>query len=249
VNPAASSGSLVGRRVLVTRERPGELGRLLEGRGAEVVHVPLIRSTDPVDGGAALNAALDGLEAYDWLVVTSTGGAERVAEQARRTPSVRLAAVGTTTARVLADLAERAVDVTPIRQVAAELATELIAAAGLPPSRILIAQADRAADTLRDALLDAGHDVKCVTAYATELVDPDLARIDGADALVLASGSAAESWVDAVGPIGPAVIVAIGPTTAARAHELGLKVTSVAADHSLAGIVDELEHHFPSSAP
>ena len=39
--------TLRGRRVLVTRERPGELARLLEASGAVVVHVPLIEVVEP----------------------------------------------------------------------------------------------------------------------------------------------------------------------------------------------------------
>ncbi len=231
--------------VIVTRERPGELGALLTEYGADVVHVPLIRVVEPDDGGAALRDALRRLDRYDWLVVTSAAGAERVGAAARQHGGVKLAAVGTATGRVLEELAGRPVDITPARQVATELARELVRATGLPPARILVAQADRAAPTLTDALLDAGHDVHPVTAYATRLVEPDPARIDGADALLLASGSAARSWVDAFGPVGPPVIVAIGPTTSAVAEELGLKITAVAADHSIGGLVAELARHVP----
>lgn len=244
---ATGSGPLAGRRVLVTREQPGELGRLLTERAAEVVHVPLIATTDPADGGAALRVALDALDTYDWLVVTSAAGAERVGDAARRHPEVRLAAVGTTTARVLADLAHRPVDLVPARQLAAALATDLIAAAGLPPARILVAQADRADGRICDALLAAGHDVTTVIAYATVLTPPDPQLLAGADALLLASGSAAVSWVDAVGPTGPDVIVAIGPSTAAKARQLGLKVSGVAADHTIEGLVGELVRRLPRS--
>jgi uroporphyrinogen-III synthase len=40
------------------------------------------------------------------------------------------------------------------------------------------------------------------------------------------------------------VIVAIGPSTAEIAGELGLKVSGVAADHTLEGLVTELERQF-----
>lgn len=246
--PTASTGSLVGKRVLVTRERPGELAALLAERGADVVHVPLIATVEPADGGTALRSALDDLESYDWLVVTSAAGAERVGAAAGAHRSVRLAAVGSATARVLCELSDRSVDVQPDQQIASELGGAIIAAAGLPPARILLAQAGRAGNTLRDMLLDAGHDVTNVVAYETVALSPDLDLVRGANALVLASGSAAQSWVESVGVSGPDVIVAIGPTTASVAEKLGLKVTGVAADHSLVGLADELERHFPSSA-
>ena len=59
-----------GCRVVVTRERPGELAALLEARGATVVHVPLIEVLDPADGGIDLQRALERLDDVDWLVVT-----------------------------------------------------------------------------------------------------------------------------------------------------------------------------------
>ena len=86
---------LAGCRVLVTRERPGELAALLEARGATAVHVPLIEVIEPVDAGAALGRELERLPEFDWLVVTSPAGAERVADAAADAPLVRLAVVGT----------------------------------------------------------------------------------------------------------------------------------------------------------
>ena len=237
-------GPLAGRRVLVTRDRPGELGRLLAERGAAVIHVPLIETTDPDDGGAARDAALGNLADHDWLIVTSAVGAERVGDAAKQHPRVALAAVGTATARILAELAGRPIDVVPDRQLAPELAAALSARLGNEHVRILLAQADRAPETLADLLRAAGHDVTVVAAYSTRLRAPDPALLNDLDALVLASGSAASSWVAALGTDAPPVVVAIGPTTAQVARGLGLKVSAVAAEYSLAGLVDALERHF-----
>lgn len=240
------TGTLAGRRVLVTRERPGELGALLEDRGAVVVHVPLIAIGEPDDAGVALRHELAHLDDFDWLVVTSVPGAERVGAAAAAVPRVRLGAVGTSTARTLSDLAGRPVDAVPAEQRAGKLAELLIDLAGPPPGRFLIAQADRATTLLADRLVEAGHHVTTRIAYRTMLTSPDPERLVGADALVLASGSSARSWVDVVGPTGPPVIVAIGPATADVARRLGLKVTAVAADHSLAGLLTELERQLPT---
>ena len=69
------------------------------------------------------------------------------------------------------------------------------------------------------------------------------------DALVLASGSAATSWVAALGTEAPPIVVVIGPTTAKVARELGLKVTAVATDHSLTGLVEAVERQFIPHPP
>lgn len=236
---SAVIGKLAGCRVLVTRERPGELGRMLAEHGADVVHVPLIAVTDPPDGGVELRRELDRLDRYSWLVVTSPAGAERVGDAAARHPQLRLAAVGTVTAQRLAALADRPVDLVPQRQLAEVLAKELIDCCP-EPATILVAQADLAGDTLEIQLSGAGHEVTTVVAYSTVLVEPDVAATDGVDVLVLASGSAAEGWVNAFGGQRPPIVVAIGPSTAAKALQTGLKVDSVAADHSLEGLVDEV---------
>ena len=89
----AMIGDLAGCRVLVTREQPGELGRMLAERGADVVHVPLIVVTESPDHGAALQRELDQLDRYSWLVVTSPAGAERVGEHDQLTAIGELVAV------------------------------------------------------------------------------------------------------------------------------------------------------------
>jgi uroporphyrinogen-III synthase len=83
-----------------------------------------------------------------------------------------------------------------------------------------------------------------VAAYSTRLKAPDPTQLTDLDALVLASGSAATSWVAALGTNAPPVVVAIGPTTAQVARELGLKVSAIAAEYSLVGLVDALERQF-----
>lgn len=238
------SGALHGCTVVVTRQTRGELGDRLAALGATVVHVPLIEvvDADPVDRDTLRNALRGPI---DWLVVTSAAGADRVAHIAHR-HDVRLAAVGTATARRLESIARRAVDVVPDRQVA-EVLVEEFARVQPTPSRVLIAQADRAADTLAVGLAAAGHDVDAVTAYRTVLRRPtpdEIAAIVRADAVAFASGSAAVGWAEALGPDAavslPPIVVAIGPTTAAAASDVGLKVTHESADHSLNGLVQTL---------
>ena len=237
---------LEGCRVIVTRERPGELATLLTRRGASVVHVPLIAVVDPSDGGAELGDVLTRLDEFDWLVVTSPAGAERAGGSARSSVHVRLAAVGKATAAELRRTSGREVDLVPEVQRAEGLATAF-AAQQLPRQRILIAQADIAAPTLADSLRDAGHDVTTVVAYRTVVVEPDaeaLRRAGQVDAVCFASGSAVEGWCRAFGSGTPPLAVAIGPSTAEAAARFGLKVTGVAADQSLEGLVTELEQQW-----
>ena len=243
-------------RVALTRPEAGELGDRLLELGAELVHVPLIAIADPADGGIACRAALDRLDDVDWLVVTSANGARRVGAAAAGHPHVRLAAVGRATADVLAAESGRPVDVVP----ALERAEGLLAAFPPPPvggrSRVLLAQADRARPALAEGLDAAGHDVESVVAYRTVERRPspdEVAALATADAVVLASGSAASAYAAAVpaearGAHGP-VVVAIGPVTAAAAEHAGLTVSRVAGSPDVAGLVRLLQSVRPQPAP
>ena len=229
--------------MLVTRERTGELGEMLAARGATVIHVPLVAVTEPSDGGTALRGALSDLSEFDWLVVTSAAGSERVAGAVAEAPGIRLAAVGTATARELESRCGRPVDLVPSVQRADALVAAFVERAP-SPQRVLITQADIAAPTLADGLRAVGHEVTVVTAYRT--VVPDLDRsaeleVARADAVLFASGSAVESWCRRFGTVAPPVVVAIGPSTAAAADKFGLKLSAVSTDHSLDGLVTELE--------
>jgi uroporphyrinogen-III synthase/uroporphyrinogen III methyltransferase/synthase len=86
--------------------------------------------------------------------------------------------------------------------------------------------------------------VTACVAYRTVLLRPDPSTVADADALVLASGSSAQAWADAFGDRTPPVVVAIGPTTAAMAEKLGLELSAVATESSLAGLLAELERCF-----
>jgi uroporphyrinogen-III synthase len=229
---------LCGRRVVTTRDEPGELDRLLAEAGADVVHVPLIEIADPLDGGAELQAMLHRLDDVDWVVVTSHHGAARVGEALADHPQVRMATVGTRTASEIERLAGRPVDIRPSRQTAADLLE------AMPPDGhgqvVVVAHADRADPALGVGLSALGYRVRPVVAYRTLARTPsaeERAAALGADAVAFASGSAAQAWHDAIGTETPSVVVAIGPTTGGAARACGLDVTHVAEEHSVEGLV------------
>jgi uroporphyrinogen-III synthase len=233
VNTAARP--LAGRRIVVTREQPGELDDLLVARGAEVIHVPLI-TVEPVE------VDLDDVASFDWLVVTSRHGASAVGAAAAGAPNVRLAAVGEKTAAVLAELSGRGVDLVP----AVQRGDELVAAFGSGRGKVLVAQGDLADGSVVAGLAELGWDVEARVAYRTATrtpTDDERSAVVGADAVLLASGSAARAWVAAFGCDAVASVFAIGPSTAAAARAAGLKIAASSADHSVGGLVEAAERH------
>lgn len=234
----AGARPLAGRRVVTTRDEPGELDRMLAEAGADVVHVPLIEVADPDDDGAELRAVLHALDQVDWVVVTSHHGAARIGAALGRHPHVKTGAVGAHTAAVLARLSGRAVDVVPDRQTAADLLESM------PPDGhgqiVVVAQADRADTALAVGLSQLGYRVRPVVAYRTLTRTPnpdERALALDADAVAFASGSAAQAWHDSIGTETPPVVVAIGPTTAGAARACGIDVTHVAGEHSVKGLL------------
>jgi len=234
---------LAGRRVVVTRaaEQADALAELLRSRGAVPVVVPLVRM-EPVETGVAELADVVPSD-HDWLVVTSPNGAQAWGSVHRTWPR-RIAAVGTATAGALRELGAQ-VDLVPGLQ----RAEGLVSAFGAAPPEggsVLLVQAAGADVTAAEGLRALGWRVRAISPYRTVPALPtagqQLAALS-ADAVLFASGSAASAWVQVFGTSGPPIVVAMGPSTAAAAEAVGLKVSLVAADHSLSGMVDALQRH------
>ncbi|HEY0520204.1 MAG TPA: uroporphyrinogen-III synthase [Ilumatobacteraceae bacterium] len=230
--------ALAGRTVIVTRsaDHADEMREIVESFGATAVIVPLIEFVDE-PGAAAQLSSLD-LEAFDWVVVTSPNGAQRVsplisAESSRP----RIAAVGASTAAVLARC---------------DLVAETQSAKGLlerfpnGPGRVLVVQAVDAEPTMADGLGKLGWDVEVISPYRTVTATPSAgvrSKVAGADAVLFASGSAARAWVKIFGKNAPPIMVAIGEQTAAAAERAGLKISVISADHSVHGMLVSLRSY------
>jgi uroporphyrinogen-III synthase len=249
---APTDRPLAGRRIGTTREHRGALETRLVELGAEVEHVPLIEIVDQLETVTAAVLARNHGEAPDWLVVTSRPGARIMAGQlasgdsssrSTRWESTRVAAVGSATAEEFTSVSSRSVAYVPEQQLATSLVEYF---ESQPPADIVVAQADRAATTLVDGLRAAGHRVEVIIAYSTALNTPaptDVDRLMSCEVVVVMSGSAAESLrAVTAGPIPP--LIAIGPSTARVAEELGLEVVGVAGEHSLGGVEEAVVGYF-----
>ena len=224
--------SLAGRTIVITRssEQSIESADLVSSFGAIPVIVPLIEIVDEPTGIEALQS-LD-LSGVDWIVVTSPNGATRVSSLVTADAATpKLAAVGATTAAALprCDLVATT-----------QSAVGLLEIFPPGPGRVAVVQAPDAAPTMVAGLRDAGWDVVAISPYRTVSASPTgeqrLAAL-GADAVLLASGSAARAWVEVFGQHAPPVVVAIGEQTATTAERAGLKISAISADHSVYGML------------
>jgi uroporphyrinogen III methyltransferase / synthase len=250
---------LFGHRVLVTRsrEQASVLSAQLQALGAEAVELPTIHIVPP-DDWAPLDAAIDELAGYDWVVFTSVNGVSHfwgrlnaAGLDSRALGGLRLAAIGPATAAELGAHGLQA-DYMPGQYVAEAVAVGLGDVRGL---RILLPRADIARPALADLLRAGGAHVVEVAAYRTlqPSSDPDDLRdlLASVSAVTFTSSSTArnlaamarQAGLDLPHALQHATVACIGPITGQTAAELGLRVDLVAAEYTIEGLVETLVRH------
>jgi uroporphyrinogen III methyltransferase/synthase len=251
---------LSGRSIVVTRsaeQSPG-LAAPLEALGAEVLALPVIEIGDPDDWSPA-DHAIERIGSYDWIVLTSVNGVERLDERMDRHQlrmgdlrEARFAVVGSATARRLRDFGlEPAVVPEHFR---AEGLVAAMRQAGLREGdRVLIARAAEAREVLPEELTELGAKVDVVPVYRLVTAVPRAEVLErlaagGVDAVVFASGGTARRFVamartagfDGVKALESTAVASIGPVTTEVLHELGIRVDAEAATSTSQGLVDAL---------
>jgi uroporphyrinogen III methyltransferase/synthase len=252
---------LLGWTVVVTRARSqaSSLVDRLWSAGAGTVELPVISVSPAADGGAALGAAAERLDRYQWVVFTSANAVDALmgrVRDARAFGPARVAAIGPGTAealarwRLVADLvperfvAEGLLDVFPVRSSADAAPAGPGPAGPAGGGRVLLPRAAEARDVLPKGLQAKGWQVEVVEAYRTERLRPskdDLAAIRSARVVTFTSSSTVTGFLDVVERSDvPPVVACIGPVTADTARSLGLHVDVVADTHTIEGLVDAL---------
>ncbi len=244
---------LFGQRIVVTRpqQEAGRSAESLENLGAEVLLAPavLVRAiSDP----APLDAAIDRLSSYQWLVFTSANGVRYFVERLtargrdlRALGHLKLAAIGTATADALKAIHLNA-DLVPATFRSEALAAALSdRAAG---SRILLARADRGRSVLRDELQQLA-DVDQVAVYhnvdAAALPDSVMERMSAGtiDWITLTSPAITARLhellpQEARGRIGREIrLASLSPVTTEAVRSVGWNVTVEAAEFTWDGLV------------
>ncbi|MBN1908991.1 MAG: uroporphyrinogen-III synthase [Pirellulales bacterium] len=245
--------------MLVTRAAEGAdtLGELLAQRGAKVVRLPVIRIADPPDW-APVDAALDRLDQYDWLVFSSANGVayllDRLATRGKsidRLADLHVAAVGPATAEALHERGVK-VAVVPDEYRAEALAEAL--APHAPGSRFLLARANRGRDVLRPRLVEAGGQVDQIAVYSSLDVPADSPEVTAVSAqmaqsqidwVTVTSSAIARSVVRLFGPhLAKTWLASLSPLTTKTLHDLGHRAAVEAATYTTQGLVEAIEHGY-----
>ena len=246
---------LSGQRILVTRprEQSAAFVRGLEALGARAVVFPTVEIL-PLRDGAALDEAIRGLPAQDWLIFTSANGVRHFLARCEALgcmdslERLDIAAIGPQTARLLE---ERGL---PVSLVPQEYRAEGILAA-LEPDRVrgrrfLLARVAGARDVLPETLRRWGATVTVVEAYRNEPVrhgGQRLVRIlSRVDWVTFTSPSTVNAFMDLLKGAGveaPAAgvrVACIGPITGDAVRARGLGVDAVAREYTVAGLIQAL---------
>ena len=228
------------RRVLVTRaaHQAGKLSEALREAGFEPVEVPVLEIRPPLNYGP-LDAALQKLNTYDWLIVTSANTVRAFQQRAVAlglalrelvtSDFPQVAAIGEATASAAIN-AGLFVALVPEKYVAESLVDSM--GARVAGRTILLARAEVARDVIPDALRAAGATVHVVDAYRTVMPEsaPDLLRgalEHGIDAATFTSSSSVTHLADAARaagiqfPLAGVRAISIGPITSATLREYG----------------------------
>jgi uroporphyrinogen-III synthase len=227
------------------REQAAPLADAVRALGGEPVVYPTIE-LQPPPSWDALDRALAPGAVHEWAVFTSPSAVRFTCARAdaagarAHLAALRLAAVGTETARALAAVGLRAEVVPPADDQRQEgLASALAALA--PGTRVLFPQALGGREHLREVLQARGCIVEVVPVSQT-LPVADLPRPPAFDAATFASPSALRAFVErwGAGGLAASAVAVIGPTTAAAARELGVRVDATSATPSMPALARAL---------
>jgi len=258
----ATPKSLAGKCIVITRSavQSEAIARELTARGAIPVVLPLVSFAEPEDC-APLDAALAGIQRFDWMILTSAqvvrSVVKRCAELKRglvpAESKLKIACVGPVTANA-ARQAGLTVEYVAETHTGVGLAEEL--GSKLAGAKVLLPRSDRANPDLPVALKRHGAVVSEVIAYRTlppsAVDEKKLSQIAGgaADAVLFFSPSAVQHFGELLGGEQLCVlqdklaIAAVGPVTANALREAGVSRAVVAADTTAAAVLEALEKHF-----
>jgi uroporphyrinogen III methyltransferase/synthase len=257
---------LFGMRIGITRpdqQADSAIHRCRE-LGAQPVLMPTIEIRPPADW-SEVDAAIDRLPDYDWLIFTSANGVRSLLSRlwergfdGRRLGRAKIAVIGDATSDALAEFHLLA-DVIPDSFRAEALANAL--RPHVAGKRVLWARASRGRDVLNRELGAAGAIFEEVVVYQNLDLDAlppgalEMLEQGEVDWIGLSSPSIARSLEKVLTPAareqlgGNVRLAAISPVTSEAAAEAGLPVSVVADVYTWDGIFDAIVSARPTNSP
>ncbi|NVM26065.1 MAG: uroporphyrinogen-III C-methyltransferase [Desulfobacterales bacterium] len=236
------SRPLFGKRILVTRPEDQATGFImaLSGLGAQCLLFPTIEIIPPESWGE-LDRAIEGLSRYDWILFTSVNGVAHffarldvAKKDTRHLNGIKIGAIGPKTAAALMDRGINP-DLIPDTYRAEEM-VQALRGYPLNGKRVLLPRPAIARDSIPKSLKSLGALVDEVEAYQTVQPEYSQDQLGGLfkkgkiDMITFTSPSGVTNFLallegkpiyEEISKVG---VACIGPVTAQKAKEVGLKV-------------------------
>lgn len=255
------SQPLFGKTIVVTRSRTqaSKLVAKLVALGACTLQLPTIR-IEPIDDRAEINAAIDTIAEFDWIVFTSVNAVEHffmaLCEQgldSRALSQVKTCSIGTATAERLKNYGINT-DLLPTRFTSDGVFDILVEKKEIKGSRFLLPRADIADPGLPRKLRESGATVDDIAVYHTATADVDQAAIEAlrdgnVDAVTFTSSSTARNFASLIEPVlgklpDVSLYASIGPETSKASEAAGMPVGIEAEEHTIDGLIAALIEHY-----
>ncbi len=243
---------LFGKRVVVTRaeEQAGEFADKLRALGADAIELPVIEMA-PAPDYAPLDAAIERLDEFDWLIFTSVNGVRFFLERLDASPfdlrrlRARVCAIGPATKAAVESLHVK-VDVAPAKYVAEGL-IEALESHDLAGKRVLLPRAAGARDVLPRALAERGASVSAPEAYRAVCPESSAERAreiaaNPPDWVTFTSSSTVKNFVALAGPetMRTARAASIGPVTSETLRMHGIEPAAEADPYTTDGLIEAI---------
>jgi len=250
---------LAGLRIVVTRPRrqAASFQEKLRALGARPLLFPAIEISIP-ENHLALKRALEKLNCYSWMILTSVNGVRAVwgcLEDLERTTlpeNLKVAAIGPKTDQALLERGVKT-DFVPDEYVAEAIMPGLD---NLEGEWVLLPRADLARPALSNLIEEAGGVAHEIAAYHTVPPQPRQEELEaikkGADVLTFTSSSTVRNFIHLLESVsldprnlpGDPLVACIGPITAQTARESGFEVSVIADEYTIEGLLEALQEYY-----
>ncbi len=247
---------LAGKRILITRPRAraGHLAEALTSLGATVLLLPMIEIIPP-ETYAHLDAVLEVISGFDWLIITSANGATALADRMqflkispRKLSHLQIAAIGPATAVAVEKIGLK------IAAMPEEYVAEAVVAMlrqQVAGRRVLLARAAVARDVIPEELRKCGADIHVVETYRTVIPADSIAQVralfgEGAilpDAITFTSSSTVKNFFTLLAAAGIELpcglqAISIGPVTSMTLRRHQWEPARQAENYDIPGVVE-----------
>ncbi len=256
------SKPLFGKRIIVTRSRDqaSVFAEMMINAGATPVEFPSIDVVPP-SSWAELDAAIDALESYQWVIFTSANAVRfffsrlrELGKDIRSLSANKLCVVGPKTAEALETYSLKA-DLVPA-DFKAEGVLEALGGLSVKGLRFLIPRAKQAREIIPEKLRERGALVTVATAYENVRPATDVERVKKLfqerriASVTFTSSSTVNNFVEMMGKseykslMNGVAVACIGPVTAKTAEEYGMKIDVMPKEYTIPALVEALVGYF-----